>query len=245
MTILNLISKPISHRYVSNIFQQQKRSCIWNYHYSCFHAVNFVNANRSPYVVLQIKTSATKDVIKASFRRLAKIYHPDINGDLEKIDAETKMSEIIEAYDQLMNDDFGSKVRDSQVAFACEIYTIDELKMDRLYDVYAIKLNFEGEDIDEKFSQAASNFTSFDISEDSILEIVVHPNDSVSDLKRTIQSLYIDEWGLVNRKLDRDKIATGWELVSKKSGEVLSYHLFLHSYGIRNKDIVYAVVKKY
>ena len=56
--------------------------------------------NRSPYEVLGVPVSATDDEIKAAYRKLAKIYHPDLNGGSAA--AETKMKEINEAYNLLI-----------------------------------------------------------------------------------------------------------------------------------------------
>jgi molecular chaperone DnaJ len=56
--------------------------------------------NRSPYEVLGVPVSATDDEIKAAYRKLAKIYHPDLNGG--SASAETKMKEINEAYTLLI-----------------------------------------------------------------------------------------------------------------------------------------------
>jgi DnaJ-class molecular chaperone with C-terminal Zn finger domain len=50
-----------------------------------------------PYTVLGVPPSATEAEISKSYRRLAKLYHPDLNqGDAE---AAKKMSEINVAYD--------------------------------------------------------------------------------------------------------------------------------------------------
>jgi len=56
--------------------------------------------NRSPYEVLGVPTTATDDEIKAAYRKLAKKYHPDLNGGSAA--AETKMKEINEAYNDLI-----------------------------------------------------------------------------------------------------------------------------------------------
>jgi molecular chaperone DnaJ len=56
--------------------------------------------NTSPYEVLGVPVSATDDEIKASYRKLAKKYHPDLNGGSAA--AETRMKEINEAYDLLI-----------------------------------------------------------------------------------------------------------------------------------------------
>lgn len=56
--------------------------------------------SRSPYEVLGVPMSATDDQIKAAYRKLAKKYHPDLNGG--SATAETRMKEINEAYDILI-----------------------------------------------------------------------------------------------------------------------------------------------
>lgn len=55
------------------------------------------------YEVLEVQPEATRDEIKAAFRRLAKKYHPDHNSARTKW-AEAKMRVILKAYDTLMND---------------------------------------------------------------------------------------------------------------------------------------------
>lgn len=154
------------------------------------------------------------------------------------------MSELVDAYEQLMDDDFGGRVGDSRVALACEMYTMDELRMDRLHDVYSIRIVYPEEE--ENSKEISPKFRhSFHVSSKPLYEIRAHPDDSVSDFKRRLQSRFMDQWGLGNRRLDRDNIATGWELVTETDGTVLSYHLFLHSYGIKNNDTIHAVVRRY
>jgi len=106
----------------------------------------------------------------------------------------------------------------------------------------------------------------YHLDSNPIIPLRAHPDDSISDLKRHIQSNYADTWGLDGQRLDRDGLHLGWELVycgnnnelnndfssggsgtSNNDGgdtDVLSYHLFVHSYGIRNGDVLHAVVKR-
>mmetsp|Transcript_19165 Transcript_19165/g.23583 ORF Transcript_19165/g.23583 Transcript_19165/m.23583 type:complete len:291 (-) Transcript_19165:1751-2623(-) len=212
---------------------------------------------RSPYNVLRLKTSATTKEIKNQFRMLAKKYHPDLNPELPSHISQAKMSELISAYDQLMNDDFLGRVGDGRVALACEMFTLEELKIDRFHDVHAIRIRYHQSESssniiddnrkDKNIKPGTPTMTTSDVS--TIIEIDAHPDDSVSDIKRQLQSIYLSEWGLDGRRLDRDNIATGWELVCKNivtdSIEVMSYHLFLNSYDILGGDIIHAIVRKY
>lgn len=55
---------------------------------------------RDPYEVLGIPQGASDDEIKAAYRKLAKKYHPDVNGG--SAEAEVKMKEVNEAYSILI-----------------------------------------------------------------------------------------------------------------------------------------------
>jgi len=54
-----------------------------------------------PYQVLGISPSASDDEVKAAYRRLAKLYHPDRNNGSEE--AEKKMMQVNDAYAQIMD----------------------------------------------------------------------------------------------------------------------------------------------
>ena len=224
------------------------------------------------------------------------------------------MSALIQAYETLMNkhnkyfwsDD---NARDSRVALACEMYSIEELRsMHHSFDVYSFRVSFcrvhhdgGGESVGDgsifvrgsrNNQQQHSRQSSSTLPEDPntrqthieivgnahpsgdnsshvkfehqlesnpIIPLEVHPDDSISDMKRHIQSQYGSLWGLEGRRLDRDGVYLGWELVYSgthgncdvgdnmmdgKDGYVLSYHLFLHNYGIQEGDILHAVVRR-
>ncbi|QSX04697.1 J domain-containing protein [Sedimentibacter sp. zth1] len=59
---------------------------------------------KDPYEVLGIKRGASKDEIKAAYRKLAKQYHPDmhVNNPLKEL-AQEKFIEVQQAYDELTN----------------------------------------------------------------------------------------------------------------------------------------------
>jgi DnaJ-class molecular chaperone len=54
------------------------------------------------YQILEVEENASAETIKASYRRLAKIYHPDMNI-VKKDFAEVQMKLINQAYDVLSN----------------------------------------------------------------------------------------------------------------------------------------------
>lgn len=54
-----------------------------------------------PYQVLGIPSSATDDEVKAAYRKMAKVYHPDRNGG--SAEAEKKMMQVNEAYETIMD----------------------------------------------------------------------------------------------------------------------------------------------
>jgi hypothetical protein len=187
------------------------------------------------------------------------------------------MAELIAAYESLANghgDDFRTG-GDSRVAFACEAYSLNELRgMRRAFDVRSFRVGFGNRSDDDATGESddamdgmsalgASNRRrrygrSGDLDPVPVLSLDVHPDDSISDLKRHIQNRYAGEWGLGigGQRVDRDGLYLGWELVyygndddddgvnGKGYGSVLSYHLFLSSYGIREGDLVHAVIER-
>jgi len=118
-----------------------------------------------------------------------------------------------------------------------------------MYDVHAIKVLFVAEDKEQFFEElhdkgfVNAGPQEYHLQEYVVYEVPCHEGDSVSDLKRRCQKLFAGEWNLNGRTVDRDHVATGFELVA--NGLVLSYHLFLGTYGIKNNDMLYAVVSRH
>jgi len=231
---------------------------------------------KSPYAILNVRSDASKEEIKASFRKLAKMYHPDLNPHLSQDKAQENMTDIIQAYEILMKDEliFGShRMGDNKVALACEMFSLDELRNDSFHHVYSFRVVFDLEGKEQsngtniqgdELSVAKSDQQS--LSKERIIDLKTHPDDSISDLKRSIQLLHGDSMRLTGRRLDRDNIATGWELVKEvlphqhppdidtdesttrsspsPSLTVMSYHLFVHSYDICHGDTIHSIVSK-
>lgn len=57
------------------------------------------------YEILEVSEKASKEVIEKAYRVLAKKYHPDLQVQEEKQNAEKKMKQINEAYDILSNEE--------------------------------------------------------------------------------------------------------------------------------------------
>ena len=120
--------------------------------------------------------------------------------------------------------------------------------MDRLHDVYTIQIQYfptEEDDDEEYDTKTQENENETQINPDVIIEIKAHPDDSISDLKRQLQDHFWHEWSLTGRKQDRDGIATGWELITKKDSTILGSWFFLRSYDIQHLDFIYAVVRRH
>merc|ERR1719231_2007768 len=72
--------------------------------------------------------------------------------------------------------------------------------------------------------------------------VLLHLDDSVLDVKRMLQQTFREQWGLRDRPLDRHGLMAGWELLHDESA--LSYHLFMHDYGIEHGGLLHVVVRR-
>ena len=60
------------------------------------------------------------------------------------------MAELIDAYNLLLDDDLVGRVGESRVALACEMYTIEELRVGRFYDLHSMRIVYGGESDDDR-----------------------------------------------------------------------------------------------
>lgn len=110
--------------------------------------------------------------MKRAFRRLAKVYHPDLNPENRSLrECESLMSELVEAYERLLRndadaDDFleGFRVgRSNKIALACELYSLDELSVDPFYEVHGLRMEFEsfgGDGETHEHAESSNNDTA-------------------------------------------------------------------------------------
>ena len=190
--------------------------------------------------------------------QLAKKYHPDLNPNAKE-ESQSKMTELVQAYQRLTSDDYND-AHDSQVALVCEILPLEELGRNPNYDVYAIRVWLWGDDDSSPLTttKAAAIPSNDDeqraLSIETFMEVQAHPEDSVADLKNTIQDSLADK--LVGRRRDRYGFATGWEIVQRQkdkqqsnnnknnNNKVLSNHFFLSDYRVQHGDLLHAVVRR-
>jgi curved DNA-binding protein CbpA len=217
----------------------------------------------SPYDILGLERHASREQIRATFRSIAKKLHPDVNRSVPADEASRLMAELIQAHDMLMDDSYADRVGDSRVAASCELFSLDEMRKDGLHSIYPIRILFPTFMLEEGRSLLPSSLPAEDNSDtfkNSVVQqqkreemyvISASPDDSGLDLKQSLETEFGEAWGITDRRRSREGAFMGWELVQEaglleggsRGNVVLSYHLFLHDYGIQHGDILHAVVR--
>lgn len=79
------------------------------------------------YDILEVSEKASKEVIDKAYKVLAKKYHPDLQTEENKSEAESIMKEINEAYN-VLSDDIAREKYDAELANAREIEKQENLR---------------------------------------------------------------------------------------------------------------------
>ena len=175
---------------------------------------------------------------------------------MPEAEASGLMAELVEAHDALLDEDFAGRTSDSRVAASCELFTLEELRQDSLHTVYPVRVLFPtamltGNACDKPLETDARTM-SVTSRQAQLVTVSATEDHSVSDLKQLIEAEAAETWEISGRRPNREGSLMGWELVQEE-GEleggglgtvVLSYHLFLHDFGIEHGDILHAVVRK-
>ena len=90
------------------------------------------------YNLLKVKPNSSKEEIKKSYRKLAKLFHPDMN---DEVGSEIKFMSIKKAYDLLMDSDLKRKYDSSLVFIKNETFQYVSQEIKRKY-LEAYKLDF-------------------------------------------------------------------------------------------------------
>lgn len=228
-------------------------------------------SHTSPYSILGVLPSSPMNQIKEAFRKLAKEHHPDLNPNLK--DSDTKMAVFVSAYDTILQSrrsatQSSSSPVQQRVTLACEeATTVEQLR--HTHTVYALQIlyrNHVDDDTRVDDGRSSSIESSTDepehntaLSNAIVYKLLVHPDDSIADIKHVIQEQYGNEWGLTTssstwNRPDRYGLALGWELVREVGGideepnpmslEILGNHWFLDTYSIEHGDWIYAIVSR-
>lgn len=213
----------------------------------------------SPYRVLDLPTHASPEAIKARFRELARLHHPDINPSADG----KAMASITEAFHELVQGRV--EASDSRIANSLARGEFEDLLADGKHEVFEIVMCLDallGEPAAAEKGTAVEGETSGDPPLDTHVvddqpgavtrtaaekeaSTVVHSTayDSVADLKRDLQNDYGGAWGLTGRRLDREGLAIGWELCLS-DGEMLCHHFLLQDYGVSTGDRVFVIIRR-
>lgn len=120
---------------------------------------------RTLYDILEVSEKASKEVIEKAYKVLAKKYHPDLQAEEDKMEAESRMKEINEAYNILSNDDTRKK-------YDVELKNIREIEVQ---EEIANKQNVYGSEETENYNFNVQNN--------------IMPQENVNDLQRDLQEV--------------------------------------------------------
>lgn len=193
--------------------------------------------------------------VKAAFRKLALALHPDVASGTA--DA-TRFAAVIEAYEAISQgraDDErpgprpGGGPRAARVVGGVLVVSIDELKRDPDYTVHTVRLVLDGDDKVRAGGADAACAARLNVEwpaaeagalgRERVHEVRAHSDDSVGDLRISLQSQLELPTRLQHGGRQRGGLAH--ELIA--AGQLLGEHLFLRDYGLRDGATVHFAVR--
>ena len=196
-----------------------------------------------PWSVLGVSPTDDLDTCKSAFRRLALSLHPDVSSD--PADAE-QFAAAVEAYEAITSGVAESDrprragPRGVRTVGGVLVISIDVLKKDPAYQVFAVRLRLDGERSDGIDSAVSSSdgTESAALSAETVHEVQCSAFDSVADLRMQLQA----ELDLPERLRHGIRHSGGHELIYH--AQLLGEHLFLADYEIEDGDTLYFAVRQ-
>ena len=224
-------------------------------------AVRFVatepwpRAHRDPWATLGVEPTNDLDEVKAAYRRLAMRLHPDVSGDEASA---TRFAEVVRAYEAIVDGDAAdapdrrrasSSMRGVRVVGGVLVASIDELRRDAGYRVYALQLALDREAAAVPPPATGGAAASGDgggaspectaLGTETVQLVHASEWDSVGDVRRLVQA-QLELPGELRYEHARHNEG-GHELIAP-GGVLLGEHLFLSDYGLRDGDVLHFAV---
>jgi len=149
-------------------------------------------ANKDYYSILGISENANKEDIKKAYKKLAKKYHPDTKPEEEKKEAEEKFKEINEAFSVLIDDQKREQYNYSKMHPNMDFNPHTGGFNSNMDFEDIIRQNFGNDFMSDIFSSFFSRTNTSRtqnariLNEDIYVEIVLMPEDTMSDIKKNI-----------------------------------------------------------
>lgn len=207
---------------------------------------------RDPFSVLGISPRASLDTIKSAYRHLALELHPDICKDPGSVD---RFAEVVHAYEAITGsgDDGEGKrsrrsagIRGQRVVGGVLVVSIDELRRDPAYHVFALRLKLNDDEGPGPSTGPATASADPASSRAALCADIVHSVcasewDSVGDLRRQLQQqLELPE----SLRYEHDRHRDGGHELIAPGGRLLGEHLFLADYELCHGDTLYFAVRR-
>ena len=130
------------------------------------------------YEILEVSEKASPEVIEKAYKALVKKYHPDLQPDDKKQEAENRIKEINEAYDILSNTDSKSKY-DEQ--FNRQRVIEDQRKYDQTKNNYQNNTNNSKSSITNQKSTISKNYSQQNIQKKIIKKPKIYNEETIEN----------------------------------------------------------------